>query len=53
MAETRNVFGLPETVQERKARDLRESGWTGPIDQDGDKARVVGTGVSARIEKVK
>lgn len=51
MAKTRNIFGTPESPQERKARDLRESGYTGPIDQDGDKAKVVGKGRAARIVK--
>jgi hypothetical protein len=51
MAKTRNIFGLPESPQETKARDLRESGYKGPIDQDGDKAKVVGKGRDLLIVK--
>lgn len=35
--ETRRVDGKPETDADRRFFDLRESGYTGPIDQDGQK----------------
>lgn len=35
---TRRTDGKPETAKDRKFFDLRESGYTGPIDQDGNKA---------------
>jgi hypothetical protein len=34
---TRRVDGRPETVKDTKFFDLRESGYNGPINQDGDK----------------
>ena len=34
---TRRVDGKPETAADRRFFDLRESGYTGPIDQDGRK----------------
>lgn len=36
MPKTRRVDGKPETEADRKFFDLRESGYTGPIDQDGN-----------------
>ncbi len=33
--ETRRIDGRPETDADRRFFDLRESGYTGPIDQDG------------------
>lgn len=33
---TRRIDGKPETDADRKFFDLRESGYTGPIDQDGN-----------------
>lgn len=33
---TRRVDRRPETEADRKFFDLRESGYTGPIDQDGN-----------------
>jgi hypothetical protein len=35
---TRRVDGEPETVADTRFFDLRESGYTGPIGQDGRKA---------------
>jgi hypothetical protein len=35
---TRRMDGKPETAADRRFFDLRESGYTGPIDQDGHKA---------------
>jgi hypothetical protein len=32
---SRNVGGRPETEADTRFFDLRESGYTGPIDQDG------------------
>lgn len=37
MAATRRVDGRPEAAADRKFFDLRESGYRGPIDQNGDK----------------
>jgi hypothetical protein len=34
---TRRVDGRPETESVRKFFDLRESGYDGPIDKDGNK----------------
>ena len=34
---TRRVDGRPEIAADRRFLDLRESGYTGPIDQDGNK----------------
>ena len=33
---SRRVDGRPETDADRRFFDLRESGWTGPVDQDGN-----------------
>ena len=33
---SRRVDGQPETAADSKFFDLRESGYTGPVDQDGD-----------------
>ena len=35
MATTRNWDGSPETERDTRFYNLRDSGWTGPIDQDG------------------
>ncbi len=35
MAEPRTWDGSPETDADKRFFDLRESGYTGPIDQDG------------------
>lgn len=35
--DTRRVDGEPETAAETRFFDLRESGYTGPIDQNGRK----------------
>jgi hypothetical protein len=35
---TRRTDGKPETAADRRFFDLRKSGYTGPIDQDGRKA---------------
>lgn len=43
---SRRWDGTPETSRDRKFFDLRESGYTGPIDQDGNK---VTTGPDAEI----
>ncbi len=48
---SRRLDGKPETAADRKFVALRESGYRGPIDQDGDPADVVGTGIHARIVK--
>ena len=37
--------------QYQKLKAIRDSGYTGPVDQDGDPARIVGKGRNARIEK--
>jgi hypothetical protein len=34
---TRRVDGRPETAADKRFFDLRESGYDGPIDQDGRK----------------
>lgn len=34
---TRRVDGRPETAADKRFFDLRESGYQGPIDQDGRK----------------
>jgi hypothetical protein len=34
---TRRVDGKPETAADKRFFDLRESGYDGPIDQDGRK----------------
>ena len=42
---TRRVDGKPETAADKRFFDLRESGYAGPVDQDGRKstdARAVG-----------
>jgi hypothetical protein len=42
---TRRVDGKPETAADTRFFDLRESGYDGPVDQDGHKstdARVLG-----------
>ena len=36
-ARTRRPDGRPETARDRRFFDLRESGYTGPINQDGRK----------------
>jgi hypothetical protein len=35
----------------RRIKTLRDSGDKGPVDQDGDKAKVIGTGRDCRIVK--
>jgi hypothetical protein len=50
---SRNWDKSPETSKDTKFHDLRASGYRGPIDQDGDKARLVGKGRDARIVKEK
>jgi len=35
-APSRRADGKPETAKDKKFFDLRESGFTGPIDQDGN-----------------
>jgi hypothetical protein len=35
---SRRVDGKPETAADRRFFDLREGGYTGPVDQDGRKA---------------
>jgi hypothetical protein len=37
MAQSRRVDSKPETAADRKFFDLRDSGYRGPIDQDGNK----------------
>jgi hypothetical protein len=37
MSESRRWDGAPETPADTRFFDLRESGYTGPIDQDGHK----------------
>ena len=34
---SRRADGRPETAKDKKFFDLRESGWTGPIDHNGNK----------------
>jgi hypothetical protein len=50
---SRNWDKSPETPKDKKFHDLRASGYKGPIDQDGDKAKVVGKGNDLRIVKKK
>jgi hypothetical protein len=50
---SRNWDKSPETAKDKKFHDLRASGYKGPIDQDGDRARVVGKGRDLRIVKEK
>lgn len=50
---SRNWDKSPEAPGDKKFHDLRASGYTGPIDQDGDKARLVGKGIHTRIVKEK
>jgi hypothetical protein len=50
---SRNWDKSPESAKDKKFHDLRASGYKGPIDQDGDKARVIGKGRDLRIEKQK
>ena len=38
VTETRRWDGEPETEADRRFYDLRERGYTGPIDQDGNPA---------------
>ncbi len=38
MAETRRWDGQPETETDTRFFNLREGGYTGPVDQDGNKA---------------
>lgn len=46
MKASRRFDGKPETEADRRFFDLRESGYRGPIDQDGNK---VTTGEAADI----
>jgi hypothetical protein len=45
---SRRVDGKPETAAEKRFFDLRQSGYTGPIDRDGRK---VTSGRAAEILK--
>ena len=46
MSKSRRFDGKPETARDKKFFDLRESGYRGPIDQNGNKAT---TGKAADI----
>jgi hypothetical protein len=37
MAKSRNWDRSPESARDKKFHDLRDSGYKGPIDQDGNK----------------
>jgi hypothetical protein len=37
----------------QQLKKLRDSGYRGPVDQNGNKAKVVGKGIHARIKKTK
>lgn len=39
MSKSRRSDGKPETEKDKKFFDLRESGYKGPIDQDGNEDR--------------
>lgn len=58
MAKSRNWDRSPETEADRKFHDLRASGYTGPIDQDGnpdttsDAAAILRRMAQARGEEV-
>lgn len=39
---SRRLDGKPETDADRRFFDLRAAGYTGPIDQDGYRCRLVG-----------
>jgi hypothetical protein len=53
MARTTGWDGKPLSEKDKKFFALRDSGYKGPIDQDGDKAKVVGKGNDLRIVKKK
>jgi hypothetical protein len=53
MARTTGWDGKPLSEADKKFYALRDSGYKGGIDQDGDKAKVVGKGRDARIVKRK
>lgn len=48
---TRRFDGKPETVADKKFHALRDGGYRGGIDQDGDPAEFEGRGISGRIVK--
>lgn len=51
--DTRRVDGQPETAADTRFFDLRESGYTGPVDQDGYAAAVTtGADGRPRIERL-
>jgi hypothetical protein len=51
MARDKDAFGKPLSTADKKSFALRDAGYKGPIDRDGDKAKVVGKGIHARIVK--
>ena len=51
MARNKDAFGKPLSEKDKKFFALRDSGYRGPIDHDGDKADVIGKGNNARIIK--
>lgn len=50
---SRRVDGLPETEADRRFFDERESGYTGPLDQDGHRvpADDLGAQILARMQQ--
>lgn len=53
MARSRRVDGKPETEADTRFYDLRESGYRGPIDQDGFPCRTTGKGKNTRFVRDK
>jgi hypothetical protein len=53
MAKTRRADRKPETPADKRFFDLRESGYRGPIDQDGYPCRTTGKGINTRFVRDK
>lgn len=49
MSETRRVDGKPETAADKRFFDLRESGYTGWIDQDGNQVEDADAWIDQRL----
>jgi hypothetical protein len=50
---SRNWDGSPETASDTRFHDLRQSGWTGPIDQDGNRVDDLDEWINERLHQTR
>lgn len=48
---TRNWDGSPESDRDSMFHDLRDSGWRGPIDQDGNKVDDIDRWIDEQLQR--